>query len=98
MAEYRDVLSRPKFRFSEDQVGEFLAQLEGEGIAISAGSLVFHLPDPEDEPFLEAALSAGADFLITGNKRHFPKRNYGGVRVVSPAEFLEQWAASRGHV
>ena len=91
ISEYRDVLSRPKFGFSENQVEGFLAQLEGEGIAISAKPLPFHLQDPEDEPFLEVALSGEAICLVTGNKRHFPKKSYKELKIVSPAEFLEIW-------
>jgi predicted nucleic acid-binding protein len=51
--------------------------------------LKFSLPDPGDEPFLEVALSARVAAIVTGNKRHFPKRNYEGVRILSPAEFLK---------
>ncbi|PYV41490.1 MAG: hypothetical protein DMG06_16930 [Acidobacteria bacterium] len=29
--------------------------------------------DPDDNMFLECAQEAGADFLVTGNKRHFPR-------------------------
>jgi len=48
-----------------------------------------HLPDPDDEPFLEIALAAKAMAIVTGNKRHFPKREYEGVKILSPAEFLK---------
>nr|VFK80867.1 MAG: hypothetical protein BECKSD772D_GA0070982_11699 [Candidatus Kentron sp. SD] len=34
--------------------------------------------------------TAGADFLITGNGKHFPARQYGTVEVVSPREFLQR--------
>jgi uncharacterized protein len=29
--------------------------------------------DPDDDKFLECADAAGADYLVTGNQRHFPK-------------------------
>jgi uncharacterized protein len=51
--------------------------------------LSFPLPDPNNEPFLETALSSKAIALITGNKRHFPKKVYGKTRVLSPGEFFE---------
>jgi putative PIN family toxin of toxin-antitoxin system len=89
LSEYRDVLNRPKFNFAEEDIEAFLDQLEQEGFIVSAKPLKIHLPDPDDEPFLEVALSAEAEALITGNKRHFQKKQYEGVTILSPAEFLE---------
>ena len=45
-----------------------------------------------DAPILAAAIAAGADFLVTGDRTHFGHlfgSEVGGVRVVSPAEVLE---------
>jgi len=44
--------------------------------------------DPEDNRFLECAEEAKADFLITGNTKHFPFRRFRRTHIVSPAEFL----------
>jgi putative PIN family toxin of toxin-antitoxin system len=90
LTEYRNVLDRPKFGFSKTQVNTFLAQMEEEGLLVAAGPLSTRLPDPNDEPFLEVALAARAEVLVTGNKRHFPRGEYGGVKIDSPGEFLEQ--------
>jgi uncharacterized protein len=90
LTEYRNVLDRPKFGFSKTQVNAFLAQMEEEGLLVAAGPLSTRLPDPDDEPFLEVALAARAEVLVTGNKRHFPRGEYGGVKIDSPGEFLEQ--------
>jgi uncharacterized protein len=91
IAEYRDVLNRPKFGFSKNQLTAFLDQIEEEGLAVAAAPLPIHLPDPDDEPFLEAALAARAEILVTGSKKHFPKGDYGGVKTGSPEEFLALW-------
>jgi hypothetical protein len=34
-------------------------------------------------------LSRAADFLVTGNKRHFPQTLQTGTRIVNAAELLE---------
>jgi putative PIN family toxin of toxin-antitoxin system len=89
LSEYQDVLNRPKFPFAKENINAFLDQVEEEGVLVSVMPLKFRLPDPDDEPFLEVALAARADAMITGNKRHFPKKNYHGTRILSPADFLE---------
>ena len=45
-----------------------------------------------DNRFLEVALAAQADYLITVNtaRGHFDRKNYEDVRVVTPGEFLKQ--------
>ena len=89
LSEYRDVFKRSKFNFAQENVEEFLKQIEEEGLLVSVKPLKIHLPDPDDEPFLEVALSGGVKAIVTGNKRHFPKKEYEGVKILSPAEFLE---------
>jgi putative PIN family toxin of toxin-antitoxin system len=90
LSEYRDVLTRPKFNIAQGNVDAFLAQIEEEGFLVSVKPLEIHLPDLDDEPFLEVALSGKVEAIVTGNKRHFPvDRKYGGMRILSPAEFLE---------
>lgn len=89
LSEYRDVLNRPKFNFAKENAEEFLEQVEREALLVSVKPSRFHLPDPDDEPFLEVALSGRVKAIITGNKRHFPKKEYEGVKILSPAEFLE---------
>jgi putative PIN family toxin of toxin-antitoxin system len=90
LSEYRDVLSRSKFNFAKENVEAFLEQIEQEGLLVSAKPLKFHLPDPDDEPFLEVALAGGAKAIVAGNKRHFPREEYEGIRILFPAEFLEE--------
>ena len=89
LSEYRDVLTRSKFNFPVEKVEEFLEQVEREGFLVSGSLSKFHLADPDDEPFIEVALSGRARALVTGNKRHFPRKEYEGVKILSPAEFLE---------
>ena len=46
-----------------------------------------------DNRILECALEAKAEFLITGDKEHLlPLRNFRGIRIVSPAEFLDLYS------
>ena len=51
--------------------------------------LRIELPDPEDQPLLEVAVAAAADYLITGNRKHFPAELCRGIVVVNPREFLD---------
>ncbi len=91
MSEYRDVLYRPKFSFNRNHVSVLLDYLEHSGTVVAALPLKHSLPDKDDDCFLETALAAESDCLVTGNIAHFPKHLRCGVTVVNPAEFLENY-------
>ena len=51
-------------------------------------------PDPDDEMILECALAAEADFIVSGDKKHLlALREFQGIPIVSPAEFLRRLTA-----
>lgn len=86
--EYREVLMRPRFGLPRDAVETVLAALREEAIMAPACTGNLSLSDADDLPFLETALAARADALITGNIRHFPPSRCHGIVVLSPAAFL----------
>jgi putative PIN family toxin of toxin-antitoxin system len=93
IAEHWHVLSREKLRLPPATVARLLEALEATGELVVAGKLSFELPDPKDVPFLEVAISGGADALVTGNARDFDGAPTG--LVVSPREFLDRLRGSR---
>lgn len=80
LAEYRDVLTRRKFSFDKQLVEELIAFLEETGSPTLAAPLPSALPDPEDQMFIEVAVASHAEFLITGNLKHFPDKATEGDR------------------
>jgi putative PIN family toxin of toxin-antitoxin system len=91
VSEYRDVLARPKFGFDPDAVATLLDYLESSGEMAASQPLATRLPDPDGEPFLEVALAAVADALVTGNLGHYPQGARAGAAVLSPAELVERY-------
>ena len=93
MAEYEGVLLRAKFGFDPDEVAALVDYIHFRGEVVAASPLAMRLPDPDDEPFLEVALSCGADCLVTGNLAHFPEDPRADVLAVSPGEFIAAYRA-----
>lgn len=93
LAEYREVLARPRFDFDPGDVEDVLELFATEGEAVTAPPLALELPDPDDLPFVEAAAVGRADALVTGNVRHYPTAVLpAGVRVVPVAAFVREWS------
>jgi len=91
--EYAEVLRRRKFPFHPTQVEALLVAIRHFGRRSRTSVRIADLPDPNDAMFLEVALAAGADCLVTGNLRHFPARSRRGVRVVNPKQFIDRLRA-----
>jgi uncharacterized protein len=96
LAEYRAVLSRRKFRaaISLPMIDRLLSALVASGERIDSLAADLDLPDPDDIPFLEVALSGRADVLVTGNARHFQPSH--GITIVSPSGLLKLLAVRSG--
>jgi putative PIN family toxin of toxin-antitoxin system len=88
LAEYQDVLLRPKFKFQLRHVEALLEQIRTAGILTTSAPLPKFLPDRDDEPFLEVAMAGTADYLVTGNPRHYPAERIKNIKVVTPEKFL----------
>ena len=94
LGEYEEVLLRPRFGFDPDSVAALLDYIDFRSEIAASQPLHTRLPDPDDEPFLEVAISCAADSLVTGNLGHFPHEARGAVSVLSPAEFVERYRSA----
>lgn len=84
--EYTDVLSRKKFGFSLELILPLIDFIQNDGIFITAEPQKKQFIYKDDKKFYELALTGNASYLITGNKKHFPKDSI----IVSPADFVSK--------
>ncbi|MGA2570679.1 MAG: putative toxin-antitoxin system toxin component, PIN family [Terracidiphilus sp.] len=89
LEEYAGVLSRPKFNFAEREIDGLIELLRRAGLLFETRQATGTSPDPKDEAFIACAIASGAEFLVTGNRRHFPAQSYGRAKVVSSRELIE---------
>lgn len=88
LAEYEDVLNRPKFRFDKKAVRVLLDEIKKRAVYADYGMIEDELPDPKDVVFYAVLMEKRKEeeaYLVTGNLKHFPVRTY----VVTPKEMLD---------
>jgi uncharacterized protein len=90
LEEYAAVLARPKFAFPPDEIAALLANVLPTGRTLPPGWFGAASTDPAETKFLQCAEAAQADYIVTGNKHHFPESAYGVIRVVSAGELLDR--------
>ena len=88
MAEYRNVLSRPELKIRRGLQRQYLDLIESRAQLISPVRPLRVTRDPDDDMFVECADAARADYLVTGNPRHFPKF-WKKTKVITSREFME---------
>jgi putative PIN family toxin of toxin-antitoxin system len=83
--EYHDVLHREKFHFPSESIDAIISTVQKHGISSERIASSEYFPDPKDVVFYEVALSKDDAYLVTGNKKHFPKKPI----VVTPTEMIK---------
>jgi uncharacterized protein len=83
LAEYELLLRRPRFASDPKRVDRSLARM-----LVQPGRTLSVSPDESDNRFLECAEASKANYLITGNKRHFPG-HWKIIAIVNAREFAE---------
>ena len=89
LAEYREVIARPKFAGIDPQRIARLLELIADEATLVRPTIVLKISkDETDNRFYECAEAAGADYLVTGNIKHFPK-DHKTTRIVTARQMLE---------
>lgn len=87
LEEYADVLSRPELRIRKGLRQQLLQIIRNSSHIVAPSRRLEVALDPDDNIFLECADAARADYLITGNQKHFPKF-WKMTKIITTHEFI----------
>jgi len=87
MAEYREVLSRPKFGLSVVILQSWFDLLDGLTICFENDQDIHFPRDQKDAKFLACAISANADYLITGDRDFCGAQKLLSTTILSVTQF-----------
>lgn len=95
LAEYKELLERKSFAMSTRRAELLFKKIRVVTTLVKASPHLRVATDPDDNIFLECAEAAKAQYLVTGNIRHFPKA-WKYTKVVTPTTFLLLWQMQHG--
>jgi putative PIN family toxin of toxin-antitoxin system len=87
LEEYADVLSRPELLIRKGLRHQLQQLIRNHSYTVVPARQLEVASDPDDNMFLKCADVARADYLVTGNQRHFP-RFWKKTKVITPREFI----------
>lgn len=90
-AEFRQVLEYPKFSLTDAEIKTIIEEesLPFFEIVDDTGKIRGACSDPDDDKFISCAVSAGADFIVSGDKELCSLGRYKTVRIVTASYFLK---------
>ena len=89
LAEYEDVLHRARLKLSAARVEAALEAIRRSSKLVEPALTITWSKDTSDNRLLECAETAVADYLVTGNLKHFP-REWKTTKIVTAREFLAE--------
>jgi putative PIN family toxin of toxin-antitoxin system len=87
LEEYSEVLSRPELRIRKGLRQQLLQLIKNHIYTVVPTRRLEVTSDPDDNIFVECADAARADYLVTGNQKHFPKF-WKKTKIITPREFI----------
>jgi len=101
LSEYATVLRRPELKIRRGLCQQLLQLIKNHTHAITPSRVPQVTSDPDDNIFVACADAARADYLVTGNQRHFPKF-WKNTKSISSSEFLRSlrhtWSGERQYL
>ena len=82
-------LSYPKLSFSIKLQTEILEFVLAHSDFYTPKEKLKLTPDPKDNNFIECALTADANFIITGDKSFLSLKQFRGIKIITPEKFLK---------
>jgi putative PIN family toxin of toxin-antitoxin system len=93
LSELKRVL-RTKFGVAQDLIDDFISLMREDTVLAEPGQLPkVQIQDQDDLPILSAAISAGADVFVTGDKEILDIGRIEKLAILSPRQFWEKLKA-----
>ena len=94
IAEFERVLGYDRLPFTEAERDQYPALIRAEATVVDPDESVQMIDDdPDDDLFLETALEAEADYIVSGDPHLTDLGVFRDIDLVSPSDFLEEAGA-----
>jgi putative PIN family toxin of toxin-antitoxin system len=92
LEEIRDVIGRPKFHASKDQIEHYIKSIGNIGKMVAAtGEIRNGSRDKTDNKYIECGIAGNADYIISGYVHLLEIKKYGNIKIITAKEYLEMF-------
>ena len=95
LSELEGKLTR-KFHYPKNETKKYMALILSEFVVVEPGlNIAAVVEDPSDNKVIEAAADSNSGFIVTGDSHLLKLKDFRGVKILNPAEFLKILALGR---
>lgn len=82
------VLASDKFQFTREEIADAVATIIEAAAVVEPKTKISVVSDEPDNRILECAVKAKVDFIVSGDAHLLDLKEYKGIRILKPAQFL----------
>lgn len=91
LKEVEEVLNRPKFNLSQNEIEETLNEIKDITRIVEPSEKVDIVKeDPDDNAIIECALAGKADYIISGDGDLLNLKEYKGIKIRNYQDFIQE--------
>ena len=90
LIEFKEVISRPKFNFSQEQIINVLKQIISIcNLTIPTTKLSIIKEDPNDNKVLECAKAGNVDYIVSGDEHLLKLKKFNNIEIIRTVDCLK---------
>jgi putative PIN family toxin of toxin-antitoxin system len=90
LKEISEVMSSEKFDTNKHEIEEYIEIIESYSVKVLPENGIEEVSrDKDDDKILQCGLEGNVDFIITGDKDLLVLKEYKGMKIINPKDYLE---------
>jgi putative PIN family toxin of toxin-antitoxin system len=88
--EISDVINRPKFKADKKETENYISEIKRIANNIDISEHIDLSRDKKDNKYIDCAIAADADFIVSGDTHLLELKEYGKIKIVKAKEYLDK--------
>jgi len=88
--EISDVINRPKFKADKQKTENYISDIKKIANIVNISEQINLSRDKKDNKYIDCAIAASADFIVSGDIHLLELEEYGKIKIVKAKDYLDR--------
>ena len=88
--EITDVINRPKFKADKQKTENYISEIKNIANIVDISEQINLSRDKKDNKYIDCAIAANADFIVSGDIHLLELKEYGKIKIVKAKDYLDR--------
>jgi len=89
--EITDVINRPKFKADKKETENYISEIRKMANIVDISEQINLSRDKKDNKYIDCAIAASADFIVSGDIHLLELKEYGKIKIVKAKDYLDRY-------